>query len=164
MSAESHGLSPMGSSARRSNTATLHSVSLHRLASILLFLVLLPACYESHRVDEERSCVFEYERFTGGVATCSVAVEAPEPCRDAVRCLCESWVAEGNSASGDVRSCVESWLTPRGALTFADFCRPLAEDAPPLSEALVGFVGAYGESVRFETPAACAETPAVASY
>lgn len=133
------------------------------ISPFLLALAFAPACYDSHGLDEARSCVFEYERFTGGTARCSVAVAAAEPCREAVRCLCESWVAEGN-AGGDVDSCVESWLTPRGALTFTDFCRPSPEEAPPLSEALIGYVGAYGESVRFEMPAACAETPAVATY
>lgn len=93
-------------------------------------------------------CSFVYTLADGSAAaSCAFGLDQAEPCRQAVSCLCS--VELLNRGQIDQQACVDSWLTPRGAITFSDFCAEDAADATrTLSEALTQFAQAYGDSVR----------------
>jgi hypothetical protein len=94
-------------------------------------------------------CRFEYSGEAGARAICELSSGVEAPCREAVQCLCEADALVGGA---DVEGCVDSWLTPRGAITFTDVCTQApAEATRNLSEALTSFADAYQHSLVSQT-------------
>ena len=78
---------------------------------------------------------------------CVVGGADEAPCRSALRCLCGGMVAPFAGAA-DTEACVDSWLTPRGAITFTDVCTDERQSfSMTLAEALTGFAQAYQSKV-----------------
>jgi hypothetical protein len=95
------------------------------------------------------ACTFAYNSMTSAVS-CSMPLDVERPCAVAVGCLCQSGILDANST--DIDTCVESWLTPRGAVTFTDVCTQGQTDLTgTLSSALTSFASAYGDTVMTET-------------
>lgn len=94
-------------------------------------------------------CRFEYSGEAGARAICELSAGVEAPCREAVQCLCE---ADALSGGADVEGCVDSWLTPRGAITFTDVCTQApAEPTRNLSEALTSFADANQHTLISQT-------------
>jgi hypothetical protein len=75
----------------------------------------------------------------------------------AVVCMCNAGLLQPGPS--DPQFCEESWLTPRGAITFRDFCGDGPADATrTLGEALQLFADAYQDEVVV-TPE-CEQLPA----
>jgi hypothetical protein len=93
-------------------------------------------------------CTFTYEKPQDRSAVqCSFPVGIDAPCREAVRCLCSSDAFDPGRV--DLQACVDSWLAPRGAPTFADFCASdTASATRSLSEALSDFAQTYKATVN----------------
>jgi hypothetical protein len=91
-------------------------------------------------------CTFLYSAGTNAVS-CSMPLDAERPCELAATCLCQSGSVLPASPP-DVASCVASWLTPRGAITFSDVCTQGQTGlTPTLTSALLSFASAYGATV-----------------
>jgi hypothetical protein len=105
----------------------------------------------------EPSCNFTYSEPPNTLwVSCGLTLPVDEPCRAAVTCLCSSDALPPGSS--DVQGCVDSWLVPRGAVTFADFCAPDAASATfSLGDALRGLAATRGAQL---TTANCEDVPA----
>lgn len=105
------------------------------------------------------ACTLVYtDAATAGSAACTLPVDVEAPCRAAAACLCRTDLLDPGHL--DQAACEESWLMPRGAITFSDFCGQGADAATrSLSEAWTGFAMAYGADAR-----ASAECDGVLAY
>jgi hypothetical protein len=92
------------------------------------------------------SCNFVYSNQQLTAVSCTMPIDQSAPCRAAVACMCGSGLLEPGRQ--DPAFCEESWLTPRGAITFSDFCgNGAAQATRTLSEALQLFAAAYQDQV-----------------
>jgi hypothetical protein len=91
------------------------------------------------------ACRFTYTNTERGTwRGCAVPLHDPSPCRSAVRCLCAGDVLPDDGGASSVEACEASWLAPRGAPTFADFCVASAPSATRnLIDAMSAFAALY---------------------
>jgi len=115
---------------------------------------LIDRCEHTDTIDGEPppsgSCGFLYEDpVTLSAARCEFPAATDAPCRAAVDCLCRTGALE--PAMSDPQACIASWLAPRGAPTFADFCASSAASATlSLTEALTSFAATYDARVTID--------------
>lgn len=145
----------------------------------MLALVALPGCYLSHRggapedagvpdvpaidaasidvavIDAGPSCTFGFRTPDGVAGMCAIGAGSIESCAEAALCVC---AARGAESPSELLSCAGWDLTPRGAITLADFCEVSPPERMSLREALEGFLGAGS---LIEPSPACAALPAL---
>jgi hypothetical protein len=91
------------------------------------------------------ACRFVYSS-ASSVVSCSMPPESERACAIAADCLCRSGILQDGPL--DIDACVDSWLTPRGAVTFADVCTQGQTDLTgPLPSALASFASAHDATV-----------------
>ncbi len=88
--------------------------------------------------------------------TCTISLGSGEGCTEAALCLCRA--REGASPTEIVR-CTGGELTPRGAITLADFCTIEPPGRMTMTEALEGYLSFGGEPVSIGSE--CATMPAL---
>jgi hypothetical protein len=85
-------------------------------------------CYRSHErmtdgavppVDAGAACEVSFTHFSGTHVECSIPASSTEGCAEAAVCFCSA-IEPGTPT--EVLRCAGWDLTPRGALTFTDFC------------------------------------------
>jgi hypothetical protein len=91
------------------------------------------------------ACTFVYSSGSSAVS-CSLPPDTERACATAAACLCQGGILQ--DAPLDLDACVTSWLTPRGAITFADVCTQGQTDlTETLPSALATFADAYDATV-----------------
>jgi len=148
-------------------------------------LALLPGCYLSHErgasdvgirapdtatrdatvidartidtalIDAGPTCTFGFRTTDGVTGMCAIGGGSTESCAESAMCIC---AARTGGTPTEVLACAGWDLTPRGAITLADFCTVSPPERMSLTEALEGFLGP--ESLLDVSPA-CAAVPAL---
>jgi hypothetical protein len=130
-------------------------------------LVLLPGCYLSHErgallddggiqvIDAGPICTFGLRSAEGTVHTCAIAVGSTEGCAEAAMCSC---AARDAGTPTEILACAGWDLTPRGALTYTDFCTASPPERMSLLEAIEGLLG---RDALVDPSPACASVPAL---
>jgi hypothetical protein len=113
------------------------------------------AAIDTARIDAGPTCTFGFRTPDGVNGTCSIAASSTESCAQAAMCVC---AARTGGTATEVLACAGWDLTPRGAITLADFCTASPPERASLTEALEGFLGA-GSLV--DVSPACAALPAL---
>jgi hypothetical protein len=110
---------------------------------------------DAGRVDPGASCEFSVRTFDGTDVSCTISSGSREACTEAAVCVC---AASGPMTDVDLIRCAGWELTPRGALTFTDFCTLEPPARMTMAEALRGY---FGGAPDLRTSEGCDDTPAL---
>lgn len=135
-------------------------------AWIVVLVLAACGCYRSHdrdaaadagyiEVDAGEACAFAVRTLDGTDVRCTIPARSIEGCTEAAVCLCD---ARRPMTEVDRIRCAGWELTPRGAVTFADFCTLEAPASATMTEALDGY---FGGAVELTIGDACAGVPAL---
>ncbi len=110
--------------------------------------------------DAGSACRFSFvDLRSGSTVLCTVDLGSTQGCTDAARCLCEAW--SPGATETELIQCVWWETTPRGNLTFADFCAVEPPTSATLGEALAGYLRGASPTGTIVVSPECAAIPAL---
>jgi hypothetical protein len=109
-------------------------------------------------VDAGPTCQFAFT--AGGVrVSCEISAGSTEACLEAALCVCRGELR--SATDSELLACAWWELTPRGAITLADFCAIEPPASTAMDEALAGYLVGRSGNADPETSPGCAFVPAL---